>query len=104
MSTYVQPGFTPVTPYLFARPELGDFLKNAFNAEVVHDGQPDANGNFHVECKIGDARLMFGSGYFSDRSMAAAIYIYVPDVDATYQRSLKLSATSVRPPSDQTWG
>ena len=32
---------------------------------------------------------LLGSGYFSDPSMAAAIYLYVPDVDATYQRALE---------------
>jgi len=31
--------------------------------------------------------------------MAAAIYLYVPDVDATYKR-----AVSLREPADMTWG
>jgi PhnB protein len=101
---YVQSGFTAITPYLFGKPELREFLKSAFNAEMVHDGPADANGNFHAEATIGGARVMFGSGWFADKSMAAAVYIYVPDVDATYERALKLGATSVRPPSDQTWG
>ncbi len=50
--------------------------------------KPDGSGNFHAEAKIGDAHLLLGSGYFSDPSMAAAIYLYVPDVDATYERAL----------------
>ena len=48
--------------------------------------------------------MLLGSGYFSDPSMAAAIYLYVPDVDATYRRALGLGAKAVREPSDQTWG
>jgi PhnB protein len=43
-------------------------------------------------------------GYFSDPSMVAAIYLYVPDVDATYQRALSLGAKSVREPRPETWG
>jgi PhnB protein len=101
---HIQAGFTAITPYLYARLDLIDFLKDAFGAEVTHNPTPDASGNFHAEAKIGDAHLLLGSGYFSDPSMAAAIYLYVPDVDATYRRALSLGARPVREPSDQTWG
>ncbi len=103
-AAHIQEGFTAITPYLYAKLDLIDFLKNAFGAEVTHEPTPDASGNFHAEAKIGDARLLLGRGYFSDASMAAAIYLYVPDVDAAYQRALGLGAVSVRKPSDQTWG
>jgi len=101
---YVQEGFTAVTPYLYAKIELLDFLKQAFDAQIVHAPQPDAAGNFHAEAKIGDAHLLFGNGYFSDPSMAAAIYLYVPDTDATFKRALSLGARSVREPHTETWG
>jgi PhnB protein len=101
---YIQEGFTAATPYLYAKLDLVDFLKNAFGAEIMHAPTPDAAGNFHGEAKIGDARIMFGSGYFSDPSMAAAIYLYVPDVDATYKRALSLGVKSVREPHTETWG
>jgi PhnB protein len=101
---YIQEGFTAVTPYLYAKFDLIDFLKNAFGAEITHNPTPDASGNFHAEAKIGGAYVLFGSGYFSDPSMAAAIYIYVPDADATYKRALSLGAKSVREPKTETWG
>jgi PhnB protein len=106
MSTakYIQEGFTAVTPYLYAKLDLVDFLKNAFGAEITHNPAPDSSGNFHAEAKIGDAYVLFGSGYFSDPSMAAAIYLYVPDTDATYKRALSLGAKSVREPKTETWG
>jgi PhnB protein len=101
---HIQPGFTAVTPYLYAKPDLADFLKNAFGAEIVHPPIPDAKGMFHAEAIVGGAQVMFGNGYFSDPSMAAAIYIYVPDADATYKRALSLGAKAVREPADMTWG
>lgn len=101
---HIQPGYTTVTPYLYAKLDLADFLKNAFGAEVAHPPTPDAQGQFHAEAKIGDAHLLFGNGYFSDPSMAAAIYLYVPDVDATYKRAIGLGAKAIREPSDMTWG
>lgn len=103
-SKYIQEGYTAITPYLYAKPELIDFLKNAFGAEVTHNPTPDGSGNFHAEATIGGAHLLLGSGYFSDPSMAAAVYLYVPDVDISYQRALSLGGKSVREPSDQTWG
>jgi uncharacterized glyoxalase superfamily protein PhnB len=101
---HIQPGYTTITPYLYAKPELADFLKNAFGAEVTHTPTPDAKGQFHAEAKIGEAHLLFGNGYFSDSSMAAAIYLYVPDVDATYKRAVSLGAKAIREPADMTWG
>jgi PhnB protein len=101
---YIQPGYTPITPYLYAKPDLADFLKNAFGAEVTHAPTLDAEGRFHSEAKIGDAHILFGDGFFSDPSMAAAIYIYVPDADATYRRAVSLGAKSIREPADMTWG
>ncbi len=92
---HIQPGYTTITPYLYAKLDLADFLKNAFGAEVTHPPTPDAEGQFHAEAKIGDAHLLFGNGYFSDPSMAAAIYIYVPDVDATYKRAIGLGAKAI---------
>ena len=101
---YIQPGYTAITPYLYAKLDLIDFLKRAFGAEVTHNPTPGERGNFHAEAKIGDAHLLLGNGYFSDPSMAAAVYIYVPDVDATYKRAVSLGAASLREPTDQTWG
>jgi uncharacterized glyoxalase superfamily protein PhnB len=101
---YIQEGYSAVTPYLYAKLDLVDFLKKAFDAEITHPPAPDASGNFHCEAKIAGAHLLFGSGYFSNPSMAAAIYLYVPDVDATYERALSLGAKSVREPHTETWG
>src|SRR5258708_25907272 len=89
---HIQPGYTTITPYLYAELDLIDFLKNAFGAEVTHPPPPDAKEEFHAEATIGGAHVLFGNGYFSDSSMAAAIYIYVPDVDATYKRAVSLGA------------
>jgi uncharacterized glyoxalase superfamily protein PhnB len=103
-SKYIQAGYTAITPYLYAKPDLVDFLKKAFDAEITHIPATDATGEFHGEVQIGGAHLLLGNGYFSNPSMAAAIYLYVPDADATYQRALSLGATSVRELKTESWG
>ena len=101
---YTQEGFHTITPYLYGGNELVDFLKNVFGAEVIRRGEPEANGNVHSEVKIGDSPILIGRGYFADKSMAAAVWIYVPDADASYKKALSAGAKSVREPADQTWG
>jgi len=101
---YIQEGFTAVTPYIFGKIELIDFLTNAFAAEVTHPPTPDSAGHFHAEAKIGGAHVLIGNGYFTNSSMSAGIYLYVPDVDATYKKALSLGATSLRAPVNESWG
>jgi PhnB protein len=101
---YIQGGFSAVTPYVYGGLKLIEFLKEVFDAKEVHVGTPDETGQLHAELSISDSPLMVGSGYFADSSMAAAIWVYVPQVDATYKRALKAGAASVREPADQTWG
>ena len=101
---HIQPGYTTITPYLYAKLDFVDFIKNAFDAEVTHTPTPDAEGRFHAEARIGNAHLLFGNGYFSDPSMTAAIYLYVPDVDAICKRAVRFGAKPLREPADMPWG
>jgi len=36
--------------------------------------------------------------------MASALWVYVPDVDATFVKALSVGAKAVREPADMTWG
>jgi PhnB protein len=101
---HIQPSYNDVTPYFSAKLDLLDFLRRALGAEVTQQPTPDESGRFHAEVRIGDANLLLGSGYFADPSMSAAVYIYVPDVDATYKHAVSLGATALREPADQHWG
>ncbi|HUY27240.1 MAG TPA: VOC family protein [Candidatus Binataceae bacterium] len=103
-ATYIQPGHRTLTPVLYGGLELIDFVKTVFGARELRVGTPDAAGNLHAELEIGDSKLLIDKGYWTDAAMKAATWIYVPDVDATYQRALNSGATSSREPSNQTWG
>jgi PhnB protein len=102
--SYIQKGHHTLTSYLYGGPKLLEFVQNVFGAEVTHNPEPDASGEFHSEVRIGDSMLLIGNGYFADSSMAAATWIYVKDVDATYKHALSAGAKGIREPADQTWG
>jgi PhnB protein len=105
----VQPipeGSHSVTPYLVVERagNLIDFLKKAFDAkEIHHMTQPDGT-IMHAEVRIGDSLVMLGDACGEHKPMPCYLHLYVPDVDAVYQRALQAGAVSVREPADQFYG
>jgi PhnB protein len=99
-------GYHSVTPYLVV-PGAGrliEFLKEAFKAEEVERmSQPDGTV-LHAEVRIGDSIIMMGEASDKFPAMPAAIYLYVPDVDAVYKRALAAGAASTMEPANQFYG
>lgn len=100
-------GFHTVTPYLVVEraAQLIDFLKQAFEASAeVQMAHP--NGSImHAEARIGDSVIMIGEAMGEEHpARPGTIYLYVDDIDATYQRALRAGATSTEVPADQFWG
>lgn len=99
-------GFHSVTPYLVIKgvPKLIDFLKQAFDGkEIDRVALPDGTIG-HAEVKIGDSIVMMGEARGGCEQMPSALYLYVPDTDATYRRALKAGGISKREPADQFYG
>jgi uncharacterized glyoxalase superfamily protein PhnB len=105
----VQPipeGYHSVVPYVIARDAeaLLRFLKATFGArekEVHRD--PDGR-IFHGEVIIGDSHVMFSHASERHPAMPCTIYVYVPDIDATYRAALAAGATSIMAPANQFYG
>ena len=83
------------------------FLKEVFDAEEVFRAVGSAGG-YHAEVRIGDCMMMIGGGgadvSWQGESRPMAFHIYVPDVDATYNRALQAKAESLQQPATQEWG
>jgi PhnB protein len=98
--------YRTVTPYLVvpsADAELA-FLKTAFGGIEVECHRSPDNKVMHAEVAIGDSLIMLGqaSGQWSPR--AAALYLWIDDVDATYAKALAAGATSESKPEDKPYG
>ena len=85
-------GYHTVTPYLMVKeaPQLIDFVKQAFGAVETFRTTGSAGG-IHAEVRIGDSMVMIG-GAWQGKSMPAAIYLYVNDVDTVYKQALQAGA------------
>ncbi len=102
----VREGFRTITPYITVDKalELVDFLKRAFGAEETFKTIGGAGG-YHIEVRIGDTMLMVGGGgEYKGPSKPTALHLYVPDVDAAFERAIAAGATSVMRPTDQEYG
>jgi len=94
-----------VVPYLVvadADRELA-FVKEVFGAKEVQVYRDPDRRIRHAELSIGDSVVMLAQSGEQWPPLPAAIYVYVPDVDAAYQRALKTVVSSPRPPADQPY-
>lgn len=99
-------GFHTVTPFLCVKgvPQLIEFLKAAFSAiELMRVSTTDGHV-MHAEVKIGDSTVMMGEAMGDCPVIVGSCYLYVPDVDATYQAAIKAGGVSMMEPANQFWG
>jgi PhnB protein len=106
MVKHIPDGYHTVTAYITvddARKFI-DFIKAAFDATVPELLTDDEGNPRHAEAQIGDSRVMIGQARGEWKARPATLYLYLPDVDATYKRALGAGATSLMEPSDQFYG
>jgi uncharacterized glyoxalase superfamily protein PhnB len=99
-------GYHTLTPMVHLKnvPRLIEFLKGAFGAaETMRFTLPDGN-IMHAEMKIGDSVYMMGELMEDMPPSYSALYVYVPDTDATYRAALDAGGQSIMEPTDHFWG
>ncbi len=107
-------GYHTVTPYLVVNNAAAaiDFYQRAFAAKEIFrmDGPQGKIG--HAELKIGDSMIMLsdempGAGNRSPQSLGGtpvSIFLYLPDVDATFKQATSAGAKVEMPLADMFWG
>ena len=110
MAAKVKPipdGFHTITPYLVVdgAEKIISFMKEAFGAQAVFEPMMRPDGKvMHAEFKIGDSIVMISDASERAKATSAMLYLYVPNVDAVYQKALKAGGTSLMEPADQFYG
>jgi uncharacterized glyoxalase superfamily protein PhnB len=98
--------YPQVIPYLVVDDAgaLMDFVLKVFDGvEAERVRGPDGHVQ-HGEVRIGASMVMTGRARAPAARTTSMVYVYVPDVDATYARALASGATSVQAPADQHYG
>jgi PhnB protein len=99
-------GYHSVTPYLVVEnaERLMDFLKKAFGAVEVHRTAGPDGSIRHAEARIGDSMIMMGQARAPWTPRPAMLYLYVPDVDATYAKALAAGGKAAQEPTTHFYG
>jgi PhnB protein len=111
----VPEGYHTATPYLTIQNagDAIDFYKRAFGAEeVVRMSAPDGKSVMHAEIRIGNSMLMIADEFpqgdtRSPKTLGGTsvnIFLYVHDVDSTFQKAVAAGAKATMPPTDMFWG
>lgn len=109
----VPEGYHSVTPYLTLDNAAAaiDFYTRAFGAtEVMRMPMGDKIG--HAEIKIGDSHVMLSDEWPDMNKLSpktrggptAGLMVYVPDVDAAFQRAIDAGGEVERAVENQFWG
>jgi uncharacterized glyoxalase superfamily protein PhnB len=115
MAKAIPQGYHTVTPALTVRngADAIEFYKRAFGAEeVMRVHGPDGKRLMHAEIRVGDSRIMLGEEWPDTRCLApssvgaatGSLYLYVPNVDAAFERAVSAGAKAVMPVTDMFWG
>jgi PhnB protein len=106
-------GYHTVTAYLTVPDgdRALDLYAKAFGARVkVRMAKPDGK-LMHAEIRIGDSVVMLSDespgGTKSPTSLggtSASLFLYVPNVDASFKRTVGAGCRGTMPPTDMFWG
>lgn len=101
MTSYKPQDYPTVSPYLIVAgaDRTIDFLVEVFGAAELRRFDDEDGKLMHAEVRIGDSVVMLGDSTEGWPPVPAHVHVYVPDVDATFQRALEAGATAVQEPS-----
>ncbi|HKT40246.1 MAG TPA: VOC family protein [Ktedonobacterales bacterium] len=102
LQSYIRHGFGAVRPYIYGNADLPEFLRQVLGAEEIERAAYD-DTSAHVEMSIGDSIVVIETNVTHETVTRGSVYVYVPDVDAAYQRALHLGATSLAEPADKPY-
>ena len=104
---HIPDGYSTLTPSFVVEgaQKFVDFLKQVFGAKERFRMDGPGGKIMHAELAIGDSVIMLGDAMPPQwPAKSNSLYVYVEDVDTTYQRAIQAGAISVREPSNQFYG
>jgi len=102
--TIIREGFTTVTPYVQARDSgFLDFITKAFGAvEIASAPTPT---HTHREVRIGNSMMMISERASQESpTPQGSFHLFVPDVDATFERAIAAGGKSLGAPENRPYG
>ncbi len=101
--SYKPEGYSSVAVYIMAdgAQSVIDFLKHTFDAQELRRFNNPDGSIMHAEVRIDDTVVMLADAGGNFPAFPVWLHVYVPDVDATYQRALAAGGVSVQAPEQK---
>ena len=102
----VPEGMHTVTPFLVVdgANELIRFIEQSFDGKVTSIMKTKDGKVMHAGVQIGDSALMLSDATGQYPAGASRLYLYVDNVDDTYNKAIRAKGTSLREPTDEFYG
>jgi PhnB protein len=99
-------GYHTLTPYLVVADgeAILRFLEGVFAAKLRERFNRLDGTLKHAEVQLGDSRIMVGQANQQFTPRPQTLYVYLPDVDAAYQRALAAGAKPLMKVANQEYG
>lgn len=99
-------GMHTVTPFLVVdgASELIRFIEQSFDGKTTSIMKTQDGKVMHASVLIGDSQVMVTDATEKYPAGSCRLYLYVEDVDDTYDKALKANGTSLREPTDEFYG
>ncbi len=82
-----------------------DFAKAAFGAEMPHPPMKGPDGTImHGFVRIADCVVFVAEAGGFAKATSSNTFLYVPDVDAVFEKAVAAGAKPLAPPNDMFWG
>jgi uncharacterized glyoxalase superfamily protein PhnB len=99
-------GMHTVTPFMIVdgANELIRFIEQSFDGKTTSIMKTQDGKVMHASVQIGDSQVMVTDATEKYPAGSSRLYLYVDDVDATYEKAIKAKGTSLREPTDEFYG
>jgi PhnB protein len=104
---WIRTGYQSVNSYLVSdsADALIAWLSEVFACSERGEREIHSDGRIgHAEVQIGDSVVMLSDASPDGPARPSVNYVYVPEVDAVYERAVAARATNLREPQDWPWG
>jgi len=102
----VPEGMHSVTPYLVVdgANDLIRFIEQSFGGKTMSIMKTKDGRVMHASVQIGDSQIMVSDSTEKYPAGASRLYLYVDNVDNTYQNAINANGISLREPIDEFYG
>ena len=99
-------GMHTVTPFLVVDGgnDFIRFIEQSFDGKTTSIMKTKEGKVMHASLQIGDSQVMISDATEQYPAGSSRLYLYVDDVDATYNKAIGAKGVSLREPTDEFYG